>query len=275
MDSARTMDNNGLIPAGNPKAQDLEANGKRLPILWSEMAKQVPFQAQQILISWIFVFASVALFLDFVGLQSLEKCVIREVSCSSAETYFRKLDNWFGTISCVWWLTGFAVLQHWLARISATRWGQFGCFLKLVASVFFNIQPMTGIQGTRHGAGLAWSNLTGILLFHSGNLVSCADFFVFPPPGSNKRGSWFEYGNLPITGMWIYQLATWFLVLANLVTCDWHQVVDPTSKGPSTQFMDTDSFVVIVCQYAGALLLLLGSIVYGIWCNAFRSLALK
>merc|ERR1712072_450276 len=219
--------------------------------------------------SWIFVFASGALFLDFVGLQSLEKCLIRKQVCSSAEIYFYQLDNWFGTISCVWWLTGFAVLQHWLARISATKSGQFGCFLKLVASVFFNIQPMTGIQGTRHGAGLAWSNLTGILLFHSGNLVSCADFFMFPPPGSNKRGSWFEYGNLPITGMWIYQLATWFLVVANLVTCDW------SNSMASTQWMGTDSSIVIVCQYAGALLLLLGSIVYGVWCNAFRSLALK
>merc|ERR1712072_254369 len=142
--------------------------------------------------SWIFVFASGALFLDFVGLQSLWKCLIRKQVCSSAEIYFYQLDNWFGTISCVWWLTGFAVLQHWLARISATKSGLFGCFLKLVASVFFNIQPMTGIQGTRLGAGLAWSNLTGILLFHSGNLVSCADFFVFPPPGSNKRGGWLK-----------------------------------------------------------------------------------
>jgi len=266
------MDSVRNIPGNAAKLQDLEATGSGESLLWSERAKQVPFQAQQILISWIFIFASITLFLDFWALQKLEKCVKPGVSCNSNEEYFYKLDNWFGTISCVWWLTGFAVLQHWLARLPATRGGQLGCFLKLVASVFFNMQPMTGIAQTRGGAGLAWSNLTGILLFHSGNLVSCTDFFMYPPPGSSKRGSWFEHGNLPITGMWIYQLATWFLVFANLVTCDW------SSNGPgpaSTQWMATDSLGVIVCQYVGALLLLLGSIVYGVWCNAFGSLALK
>merc|ERR1719456_1642026 len=223
------------MPVNDAKAVSDVESGSKAPTSWAEMAKQVPHQAQQVLISWIFILASITLFLDFVGLQSLVKCLPDQTKCSSTENYFWKLDNWFGTVSCVWWITGFAILQHWLARLPATKGGQLGCFLKLMASVFFNMQPMTGVAGTRGGAGFAWSNLTGILLFHSGNLVSCTDFFMNPPPGSNKRGSWFEHGNLPITGMWIYQLATWFLVFANLVTCDW------SSKGgaDTTQWVGT------------------------------------
>lgn len=253
------------MPLNRAKA-DIESQA---PTTLAEMAKQVPHQAQQVLISWIFIFASITLFLDFVGLQSLVRCQpVGVVECGSFENYIIGLDNWFGTISCVWWFTGFVVLQHWLARIGATRWGQLGCLLKLIAAIFFNLQPMTGIAGTRQHAGLAWSNLTGILLFHSGNLVSCTDFFVYPPPGSNKRGGWFEYGNLPITGMWIYQLATWFLVAGNLITCDW--TGDMTS-----QWVPTGHWTVKMCQYVGSLLLLLGSLVYCTWCNGFRSLALE
>jgi hypothetical protein len=256
------------LPAG-VAAKDMEANLVAAPKLsWAEMAKQIPHQAQQVLISWIFIFASVTLFLDFVGLQSLVRCLDPDANCGSFEMYIVGLDNWFGTISCIWWFTGFVVLQHWLARIGATKYGQFGCFLKLVAAIFFNLQPMTGVAGTRGHAGLAWSNLTGILLFHSGNLVSCADFFVFPPPGSNKRGGWLEFGNLPITGMWIYQLATWFLVAGNLITCDWTGAV-------TSQWLPTSHWSVKMCQYVGSLLLLVGSLVYCSWCNGFKSLALN
>jgi hypothetical protein len=255
-------------------SQDLEYNnnGQDQSLLWSEKAKQVPFQAQQVLISWVFIGASIALLLDFIALQTMLRCF--KVECSSAAKFFIGLDNWFGTVSCVWWLTGFVILQHWLARLPATVGGQFACALKLVASVFFNMQPMTGIAGTRQNAGLAWSNLMGICLFHLGNVLSCYDFYAYPPPGSNKEGSWwFEHGNLPITGMWIYQFATWFLVIANASTCDWSSSL-PSSHS-STQWIETDNSSVIFCQCTGAILLLLGSIVYGIWCNAFRSVAMK
>jgi hypothetical protein len=250
---------------------DIEYNGnvRIQPLLWSEKAKDVPFQAQQVLTTWIFIVAGITLFLDFAALQTMLSCL--KVECTVATQYFSNLGNWFGTVSCIGWLSGFVILQHWLSRISATKVGQFACAVKILAAVFFNLQPMTGIANTRQHAGLAWSNLTGICLFHIGNLLSCFDFYVYPPPGSNKQGSWFEHGNLPITGMWIFQLATWLLVVANVVTCDWSN----SPPGPlSTQWVDTDSILVMSCQYAGALLLLLGAVLYGVWCNAFRSLAL-
>merc|ERR1719213_100481 len=70
-----------------------------------------------------------------------------------------------------------------------------------------------------------------------------------PPPGSNLRKGLFYHGNLPITGMWIYQISTWFLVPGNLVTCAW--------DGDMTrQWVPTGDGAVIMCQYVGSLGLL-------------------
>merc|ERR1711972_1273597 len=126
------------------------------------------------------------------------------------------------------WLLGFVLLAHWLHSVGATTMGLTGCYMKLLASVFFNLQPLTGTMNdpvfaggfTRGGgAGLWWSNLVGILLFHSGNLVSCCDFYLHLPPGASKRQGWLYYGNLPITAMWLYQAATWCPVAANVMSC--------------------------------------------------------
>jgi len=230
---------------------------------WAEMAKQVPHQSQQVLISWLFIFASITLFLDFAALQAL----VAALTGGSAPSYFASLGNWFGVSSCVMWLIGFAILVHWLKRIGATPMGILGAVLKLVASVFFNLQPMTGTAQTRDGAGIWWSNLVGIILFHSGNLVSCLDFFLHTPPGADTKKGFFYHGNLPITGMWIYQVATWFLVVGNLISCAWDGDDDK-------QWAKTNDTSVIVCQYVGSLLLLVGSLVYGAWCNCYLSCAL-
>jgi hypothetical protein len=223
------------------------------------MAQKVPHQAQQIVISWIFILASITLFLDFVSLQ----CLVRGDTST-----FVLLNNWFGTVSCVNWFLGFVVLVHWLKRIGAPQLGLTGAVLKLVASVFFNLQPMTGSAGIAGGAGWWWSNLVGILFFHIGNLVSCIDFRLHRPPGADPSKGLLYHGNLPITGMWIYQLATWLLVCSNLLACNWGGAV------PSAPWVATDHGVVMVCQYAGALLLLLGSVFFCVWCNGFASLAL-
>jgi hypothetical protein len=215
------------------------------------------------LISWIFIVASVTLFLDFAALQNL----LSSLASKTEESYFAHLGNWFGVVSCIGWFTGFACLTHWLKRIGATPMGIFGAQMKLIASVFFNLQPMTGTAGTRLGAGIWWSNLVGIIFFHCGNLISCLDFYLHTPPGADITKGWFFYGNLPITGMWVYQLATWFLVVGNLISCAWN-------GDALSQWVETTDSGVMVCQYAGSLLLLLGSVIYGVWCNAFATCAL-
>jgi len=225
------------------------------------MSVFIPHRVQQVLISWIFIIASVTLLLDFFSLQVL----LRGLAGGEAPGMFAELCNWFGVVSCIHWLGGFILLAHWLHSVGATRLGLLGCYCKLVASVFFNLQPMTGTMGLAAlggGAGLWWSNATGITFFHVGNLISCYDFWANTPPGADKAKAWTFHGNLPILGMWTYQVATWFLVAANYLSA---------SPLGSTSLLPTTNWLVYVCQVLGAGFLLLGSIVYAVWCNAFHN----
>lgn len=68
---------------------------------------------------------------------------------------------------------GFILLLYWsLYEIPIGFAGTFGTFLKLLASVFFNIQPASGLIEMEE-LGVPWSNFVGICLFHTGNVVSC------------------------------------------------------------------------------------------------------
>lgn len=236
---------------------------------FTEEAKLIPFRLQQVLISWVFIVASTALILDFGALQDL----VREPPANPG--MFAELCNWFGVLSCFNWFLGFVLLAHWLHSVGATTTGLVGCYLKLLAAIFFNLQPMTGTMNDPllaggfsrgGGAGLWWSNLTGILLFHSGNVVSCYDFWRSTPPGADKRKGWLYHGNLPITGMWVYQAATWFLVASNFLACSF----DGASWAP---LVPVPQAPVFICQFAGGFLLLWGSLIYNVWCDGFRNFA--
>lgn len=228
-------------------------------------ARHIPYRMQQVLISWVFITASAALLLDFASLQDL-------LQDPADPSFFAELCNWFGVLSCICWLQGFILLAHWLHSVGATRLGLAGCYLKLVAALFFNLQPMTGTMNDPllaggfprgGGAGLWWSNLLGILLFHSGNLVSCADFFLHTPPGADTARGWLYHGNLPITGMWVYQAATWFLTAANFFSCSF----DGAAWAP---LVATTAAPVFCSQCLGGGLLLLGSLIYTAWCGGFH-----
>jgi len=238
-------------------------NTTRFGAGYRQKAKSVPFRMQQVAVSWLFLIASTTLFLDFAALQAM----LRHLSEGGTLSAFDELSNWFGVVSCMCWLFGFIVLAHWLHSVGATRMGLTGCYLKVIASIFFNLQPMTGTMNDPllgGSAGLWWSNLTGILFFHSGNLVSCLDFFLHAPPGSDKKKGWADHGNLPITGMWVYQLATWFLVAGNFLGCSF----DGAAWAPLVPITDAP---VAVCQFAGSSLLLAGSVVYTVWCDGLRN----
>mmetsp|Transcript_51639 Transcript_51639/g.109725 ORF Transcript_51639/g.109725 Transcript_51639/m.109725 type:complete len:247 (+) Transcript_51639:95-835(+) len=233
---------------------------------WRALGQTVPHQAQQILISWIFIVASATLLLDFISLQVLTAEIVAK---ESSQSYFAKLCNWFGVVSCLSWLLGFAILIHWLTRISATKGSLAGAWLKLIASVLFNLQPMTGVAGTAAGAGIWWSNLVGILFFHVGNLVSCADMWAYPAPGVDFQKKFFAHGNLAVIGMWFYQIATWFLVAANLLACNWNGASPPDS------WLETGDPVVQTCQYLGGCFLVAGSFIYLAWSDGFRTCAAR
>jgi len=230
----------------------------------------IPHRMQQVLTNWIFIFASIFLILDFLSLHLLVRALMDpELSTGP----FAELCNWFGVLSCLGWFSGFALLAHWLHSVGATSMGLAGCYLKLVASVFFNLQPMTGTMNDVHyggSAGLWWSNLTGILFFHVGNLVSCLDFFLHVPPGADKSKGWLFHGNLPVTAMWVYQAATWLLVAANFMSCSFAGIEGAKEWAPLVPVVEAP---VYFCQLGGGFLLLLGSIIYVTWCAGFHDMS--
>jgi len=235
----------------------------------AEARGTIPHRMQQVLISWIFIFASLFLILNF---QSLHVLVHGRMNGLKPGP-FAELCNWFGVLSCVGWFSGFALLAHWLHSVGATSTGLAGCYLKLIAAVFFNLQPMTGTMNDPllgGSGGLWWSNLTGITFFHIGNLVSCTDFYLHTPPGADKKQGWLFHGNLQVTGMWVYQAATWFLVAANFMACPFEGSEGHKEWAPLVQVVDPP---VHFSQLLGGFLLLLGSVIYTIWCAGFHAVS--
>lgn len=239
-----------------PAASDVEvASQESSPN--GEETKSIPHRMQQVLLNWILMVASVVLVLDVGALQR---------NIAEHSSYMAAVCHWFGVLSCLCWLLGFVLLTHWQHSVGATRMALAGCYLKILAACFFNLQPMTGTMNDPlfgGSEGLWWSNLTGILFFHAGNLVSCLDLFLHRPAGADKKKGWLYHGNLPILGMWVYQAATWFLVASNVLSC--------TFSGASwAPLAKTEEPPVYVCQFAGSFLLLLASMIYTAWCDGFR-----
>mmetsp|Transcript_82176 Transcript_82176/g.172035 ORF Transcript_82176/g.172035 Transcript_82176/m.172035 type:complete len:274 (-) Transcript_82176:157-978(-) len=229
--------------------------GKYCPRRYEAEATFVPYRMEQVFISWIFIVASVTLWLNFLSLQDL----VRQTP--PVFSHFSELCNWFGVFSCLMWFTGFAMLAHWLHQVGAGPLGKLGCYFKLLAAIFFNMQPATGTMNDPMlggPAGLWWTNATGIILFHCGNCISCFDFWYNGTPGGDKNKGWFFHGNLPITGMWCYQMATWFLVASNVLAC--------TPPGSSSILFVGHPFVYF-CQMMGGFFLTAGSVVYAWWCD--------
>mmetsp|Transcript_3106 Transcript_3106/g.6455 ORF Transcript_3106/g.6455 Transcript_3106/m.6455 type:complete len:264 (-) Transcript_3106:336-1127(-) len=233
---------------------------------FSREAQLVPYRMEQVVISWVFIVASVALILDFVSLQDL----VRNIGAPGGPNKFDELCNWFGVVSCLGWLLGFIILAHWLHSVGATSMGLLGCCLKVIASVLFNLQPMTGTMNDPMlggASGLWWSNLTGITFFHVGNCISCLDFYLHTPPGASKSAGWLYHGNLPIFGMWVYQGATWLLLASNFMACTFNGHFDWAPVQPIA------SMPVLLCQLGGGFGLLAGSIIYAMWCDGLTNFA--
>mmetsp|Transcript_75991 Transcript_75991/g.163074 ORF Transcript_75991/g.163074 Transcript_75991/m.163074 type:complete len:262 (+) Transcript_75991:59-844(+) len=230
-------------------------------------AKNIPHRMQQVLLNWIFVVASVCLILDFLSLQDL-------LRPDKGSEQFAELCNWFGVVSCIGWLLGFILLTHWFQTVGVPKLTLLTGYIRIVASILFNLQPLTGTMNDPAmgggfsrggGAGIWWSNLAGILFFHAGNFLACVSQQLYPAPGYEKAKGWFFHGNLVYTANWVLQGATWLLVASNLMACHW-------GNGAASWVPTTDP-VVFVCQVGGATSLLIGSLIYLEWCNGFRDCA--
>jgi hypothetical protein len=221
----------------------------------------VPRKLEILHTSWVFVFASVTLTLEFVMIAM--GCITVPASDDPVNPLlqFAPAVNAVGLVSCVAWLYGFLMLLHWVVSIAPggaptaiKSVGFYGCVLKIAASIFFNMQPLSGLLMYRAGAGFRWSNLVGICLFHSGNLVNLVDMFIL---SLNKPGGYVSkracaHANLPVWGMLIYGLATTCLVTSNALVYS-----EAAFGGVGT--------VISACSIAGGSLLTVGSAVYVVW----------
>jgi hypothetical protein len=168
-------------------------------------------------------------------------------------TNHANIDYLMGVASCFLWLLGFLLLTHWhIYSINDTKSiGLLGTLFKLLAAVFFNMQsisalwdetasaslPAAASGGSDSGADapnwftspldygnvapgnayryqIGWSNFTGICLFHFGNMLSVY-FMMSPSSELFKYNDKFHFSNAPVWGMWVYLLATTFLVTSN------------------------------------------------------------
>lgn len=245
------------------------------------LAKGTPGLQQQVLISWVFIMASTFLVLDFATAQL--------GSPTNPDGYFSIHPNVSyitGVISCVFWLQGFILLTHWhVYSINDTAsLGFMGTLLKLLAAIFFNMQPMSALWDETATASanatnttalnwgsvspgnaaeymFGWSDFLGICLFHSGNLCSIIDMmrnmFKYETP--------FAFSNLPVWGMWVYLLATTFLV-----TCNALAYFGSPANGTIPEEYGFFWWFTALCQLTGSSLLLAGSFIYLYWSTATR-----
>jgi len=229
-------------------------------------------QATILASSYVFIFASVCLLLEFIFLHyGIDQLLYYDGTPASWVT--DDLINGFGAASCVGWFVGFSLLIDWLVFYAFDQFGKsrralIGATLKLIASVLFNIQPWTALFDKGYGPkglGVGWSNFVGIVFFHTGNCIDAVgmtSMFNWEKPSS--------FNNLPVWGMWTYMLATWFLVIADGIA----YFATPAINGGThnTQFYSA-SGVKFVCpgQIIGSFLLLVGSIIYTVHSHGERS----
>lgn len=136
-------------------------------------AAGLPGLDQQVLISWVFIQASVFLLAGFIFLQW---------GIQYPDSYFAQwpnVGNMTFMVSCIGWFFGFVLLMHWTVYAigDTSSAGFFGTLLKLVAAVFFNMQPISamwqedaaGIMAASQSKfepglsfGLDWTNFCGI-----------------------------------------------------------------------------------------------------------------
>ncbi len=136
-------------------------------------AAGLPGLDQQVLISWVFIQASVFLLGGFIFLQ---------IGIHNPDSYFAQwpnVGNMTFMTSCLGWFLGFVLLMHWTVYAigDTSSAGFFGTLLKLAASVFFNMQPISAMWEEDAGGitaasqsefkpgisfGLGWTNFLGI-----------------------------------------------------------------------------------------------------------------
>jgi len=232
-------------PLVDSVSENVEEGGKAGE---NEDADAVFNRMEMLHLSLVFVFASATLLLCFIFYYLLGKGYDVQLGIANAT----------GLVSCVAWLHGFIMLIHWNVALGKMLGqlpvlGLLSAVLKTIASVLFNIQPLTGLISNNFGC--SWSNLAGICFFHTGNIISVYDMmrnlFNYKKP--------FCRANLPTYGMWCYLVATTSLVIANALMY-MNLYVDSITVPAFAA-----DVVLPVTQMVGGSMLFIGSVIYVIW----------
>ena len=215
-------------------------------------ANVVPRRLEMLNLSWVFLWASATLTVEFVLIEQ------------GYLTGNPSLVNAVGLVSCSAWFYGFLMLDAWLVSLARGTVSHIpkvalaGALIKTVAAFLFNVQPLTAL--VNKNAGADWSNLAGICLFHTGNCISLFDMMVL----DRNKVSGFLYktplafSNLPVYGMMAYTSATVFLVSANA----WEYNKD--AGKPTNEF-----------SILGGSLLCLGSVLFVTWAGIVPRLGVR
>ena len=239
----------------------------------------VPGRMKQLVSAVVFDFASVLLLLQFLALHCAESSwYSKTTGCTWVSG---PLIDWCGALSCIGWFVGFTLLIDWIVWDTFPVWGfsrraLAGATLKLIASAFFCVEPLSDMSGYLNAvprphntsdptappdyppaAGVPWSNFVGIVFFHTGN---CVDAVGMAPLFNRARPC--SGANLPVFGIWGYMTATWFLVIAGGIAYwetpyPWH--------GPHAVYASSARDFVAPGQIIGAFLLLLASLCFTLW----------
>eukprot|EP00300_Choanocystis_sp_HF-7_P033254 c45560_g1_i1.p1 GENE.c45560_g1_i1~~c45560_g1_i1.p1 ORF type:complete len:357 (+),score=89.14 c45560_g1_i1:28-1071(+) len=221
----------------------------------AEAAKQEKLDKQIATVSMIFVVAGVLLLVDFLLLQKHFNTLPFKTSLTLSEKTEKfmagksgmQLVNFVGLLSAILWFVGFALFVDWIFQLPGPL--QLGLVIpagiKLLASYFFVVQPMTAVLGG-DDTGIPFGNFGGILLFHLGNMISAFNMSMHAYDSSHP----FAKANFPFWGTMLCLVGTTLLTTANFLVF---------SKLPPAEM---EKKPVAVFQLAGATLLTVGSAMF-------------
>lgn len=232
----------------NPQDEDAPASASAEARV-THPGSNVPYRMQQVLVSWIHMVASIVFFMDFLALQA----------------DFGMFRHWCGVVSSTQWLLGFIIQVHWHHSVDDDYAVILSVYLKAVACIFGNVHPLSMIMGLKESdPGVWWPAFAANSMWHIGNLITCIQFRLHPPAGTDRDQGWLFHGNFPITEAWIEQVATWSLVVSAALTTEWF-------GNRKSQLVNTKSWIIAFCQFSGAFFFLLGSVLHCEWCDGFRN----
>jgi len=246
-----TQEHQGMLQEGNPQGEDEPARDEAREASLNPVhpGELIQHRMQQVLVSWVFIAASIAYYLDFLSLHA----------------GFGDGRHWFSVMAYLLWFLGFVIQAHWQFSVGTTRIQLAGTLLKALACLIGQVHPLEMIMRlSEDEEGVWWPAVFTNGLWHVGNIVSCADFWFVPPPGASLSAGPFAHVNLPVTEMWIDQYATWLLFIASACLTQW-------LGRPENQLLAVKNLPIVCCQYGGATLFLIASCIKTEWCNGFRN----